>query len=145
MKRIDIESSSVQSYLQILQGVISRMASNSAACKTWCIALVTAIIVVLAEKETGKYVWISAVPIILLCLLDAYYLGLERSFCSLYNGFIGKLHGGVATVEDIFVVAPTSGLRETLTVTLKALTSISVWPFYILLCTMLVVLRIWVL
>ncbi|WP_414544018.1 hypothetical protein [Nostoc sp. CCY0012] len=42
------DSNSVQSYLNILQGVIARMANNSASCKTWCISLVSAILVVLA-------------------------------------------------------------------------------------------------
>ncbi len=42
MDKVNFESGAVQSYLGILQGVINRMASNSAGCKTWCITLVSA-------------------------------------------------------------------------------------------------------
>ena len=72
------ESASVQSYLSILQGTITRMASNSASCKAWCVTLVSAMLVLIADKEKPDYVWISVVPIVLFVVLDAYYLGLER-------------------------------------------------------------------
>jgi len=40
----------VQSHLTILQAVIQRMASNSASSKTWCVTLVSAILVIVADK-----------------------------------------------------------------------------------------------
>ena len=79
-KTVGLDSPAVQSYLTILQGVIGRMASNSAGAKTWCIALVSAIIVAVADKGEPRYVWIALVPVGLFFVLDAYYLGLERQF-----------------------------------------------------------------
>jgi len=56
-KIVNLDSPAVQSYLTILQDVIGRMASNSAGAKTWCIALVSAIIVVIADKGEPGYVF----------------------------------------------------------------------------------------
>lgn len=58
MAEVNVESGAVQSYLGILQRVINRMAANSSACKTWCIALVSAIVVITADK--GKPVYWSS-------------------------------------------------------------------------------------
>lgn len=143
--RVTFESPSVQSYLTILQSVISRMATNSSSCKTWCITLVSAIIVIIADKGKPNYVWISVVPIGLFFLLDAYYLSIERQFRSLYNDFIRKLHFGTATVDDVFYLAPRTGVPHTSWAIVQASGSIAVWPFYLLLALMLLVVRVWVL
>jgi len=137
MDKVDINSPSVQSYLSILQGVINRMAANSAACKTWCVALVSAIIVIIADEGRPEYVWISIVPIVLLFFLDAYYLGLERQFRNIYNSFIKKIHTNQATVDDVFIVSPGRG-KDIMGKTFCSCCSISIWPFYGLLALMLI-------
>jgi hypothetical protein len=144
-KTVTLDSPAVQSYLTILQGVIGRMASNSAGAKTWCIALVSAIIVVIADKGEPRYVWIALVPVGLFFLLDAYYLGLERQFRERYNDFIGKLHGGTAEIDDVFIVTPGGGLTGSMRAALVACASVSIWPFYLLLALMLLAVRVWVL
>jgi len=134
--QITFESPSVQSYLQILQSVINRMAANSTGCKTWCITLVSAIAVLVANKGQPQYVWIAIVPIGLFLFLDSYYLGLERRFRSTYNRFIKKLHEGNATVDDVFIVTP-GRLRDRLAAIFASMFSLSIWPFYVLLLLML--------
>jgi len=143
--KVGFDSPSVQSYLTILQSVISRMATNSSSCKTWCITLVSAIVVIIADKGKPNYVWISVVPIALFLLLDSYYLSLERQFRIVYNDFIRKLHFGTATVEDVFYVAPRTGIAATSLNILMASGSISIWPFYTLLALVLLIVRVWVL
>lgn len=145
MEKVSFNSPAVQSYLTILQGVIGRMATNSASCKTWCITLVSAVIVIIADKGKPNYVWISVVPIILFLVLDSYYLSLERQFRDVYNGFIKKLHFESASVDDVFYVAPKAGVGATTASILKAFLSISVWPFYALLAVMLLIVRVWIL
>jgi len=144
-KTVDLDSPAVQSYLTILQGVIGRMASNSAGAKTWCIALVSAIIVVLADKAQPGYVWIALIPVGLFFLLDAYYLGLEQQFRDRYNVFIRKLHEDNADIEDVFIVAPSGGFTASMKGTFVACGSVSVWPFYVLLALMLLAVRTWIL
>lgn len=142
---VSFDSPSVQSYLTILQSVISRMATNSSSCKTWCVSLVSAIIVIVADKGKPDYVWISIVPIALFFLLDSYYLALERQFRTVYNDFIRKLHFSSATVNDVFYVAPRVGTMATSVSIIKASGSIAVWPFYILFVVMLIIVKVWVL
>jgi hypothetical protein len=129
------DSPAVATYLGILQGVINRMATNSASCKAWCITLVSAIIVVVADKGKAGYLTIAVFPIILFFVLDAYYLGLERGFRKTYNEFVGKLHESEVAASDLFVVSP--GFRTNVANVVQALWSASVWPFYGLLVAML--------
>lgn len=141
MTDINVDSPAVQSHLGILQSVINRMAANSSGCKTWCIALVSAIVVILAEQEKPEYVWVSIVPIFLFLFLDSYYLGLENRFRDRYNEFIQKLHTGTVTVEDLFIVTPGKGFKVFAKAILQAVISLSVWPFYGLLVLMLLIVR----
>ena len=121
------------------------MASNSAAAKTWCIALVSAILVVIADKEIPDLVWIALVPIILFSILDGYYLGLEKVFRDQYNSFIKKLHRGNVLIEDIYVVTPSEGSGATLKSTLGAMRSFSIWPFYLVQIAVLLAVRVFLL
>ena len=145
MKNINHESGSVQSYLEILQGVINRMATNSAGCKTWCITLVSVIIVIIADKSKPELIWIGVIPIILFLFLDSYYLGLEQRFRTVYNDFIKKIHEGSATIEDVFIINPGTGFMINLISTFKSIISISIWPFYVLLSLMIIIVQKYVL
>ncbi len=145
MNNLNFDSPSVQSYLNILQSVIGRMATNSASCKTWCIALVSAIVIIIADKENPNYLWASIIPIGLFFFLDSYYLSLERRFRHKYNDFIEKLHSNKAIVQDTFIVTQDVGLCKTISSAFKAAMSISICPFYGLLIIMLIAVRMWIL
>jgi len=139
MERINLESPVVQGYLNILQNVIGRMATDSAACKTWCITLVSAIVVVVATRGTPDCVWISLMPVVLFLFLDAYYLVLERHFRKLYNDFTQDVREGTVSAEDAFVITPISSATQLVSSINAALKSVSIWPFYgMVLLTLLV-------
>src|SRR5437016_4318120 len=104
------------------------MASNSTSCKAWCITLVSAILVIVADKGKPRYALIAAVPTILFFLLDTYYLALERSFRRSYNSFIEKLHNGRVVASDLYVVTPYGSVIGTF---FSSLRSFSIWPFYL--------------
>lgn len=125
---LDEKSPSVQTHLGIIQGVISRMATNSTSCKTWCITVVSAILVIIADKGKPEFAWIAFIPALLFGSLDVYYLSLEKGFRKSYNSFIEKLHTGTLNVNDLFSVSPT-GCGCSLA--FSAITSFSVWGFYI--------------
>ena len=72
-------------HLELVQGVISRMASNSFMLKGWAVTLVAGIFA-LAEKDSDKlYFIIAYVPVIVFWGLDTYYLLQERLYRSLYD------------------------------------------------------------
>ena len=124
----DETSPSIQTHLGILQGIVLRMATNSTSCKTWCITIVSAILVIVADKGKPDFAWIVLFPAILFAGLDAYYLALEKGFRNSYNEFIKKLHTGQLTTEDLYSVAPTG---RSLDLQVAALKSFSVWGFYL--------------
>lgn len=121
------ESASVQAHLQILQGIIQRMASNSTSCKAWCITIVSAILVLIADKGKPNLALLAFLPTFLFLALDAYYLALEKSFRSSYNSFVKKLHSSELQVDDLFSVIPRGDMTNH---QVEALKSFSVWGFY---------------
>lgn len=121
------ESASVQSHLQIMQGVIQRMASNSTSCKAWCITIVSAILVLIADKNKPELAWLALVPSLLFLALDAYYLALEKAFRASYNSFIAKLHNNQLYPEDLFSVLPKGNMSKH---QIESIKSFSVWGFY---------------
>ncbi|MGA8896232.1 MAG: hypothetical protein WB539_13100 [Planktothrix agardhii] len=69
---VNADSPALQTHLSIMQGVIQRMASNSASSKTWCITIVSAILVAVVDKKNNAdYVLIALLPAIIFCLLDS--------------------------------------------------------------------------
>jgi len=124
---IDESSPAVQAHLTIEQSVIQRMATNSASCKAWCIGLVSAILIVVAEKENVNLAFLALLPTLLFLVLDAYYLALERMFRASYKSFIKKLHQKKIESEDLFVITPQGELFKNVWFSVW---SFSVWPFY---------------
>lgn len=73
-------------HLELIQGVISRMAGNLFYLRGWVITLIAGVLVLLTQIETGR------LPIIFLSLItiifwgyDAYFLALERMYRNLYD------------------------------------------------------------
>ena len=127
------DSPSVQAHLGIVQSVIQRMASNSASCKAWCITLVAAVLVIVADKGNPAYALIAAVPTLLFLALDTYYLALEGCFCDSYNEFIDKVHNRRVVATDLYAITP-KGLLPKFAHSLR---SFSIWPFYTMLALMI--------
>ncbi|EGQ8190519.1 TPA: hypothetical protein RI770_003517 [Vibrio cholerae] len=122
------ESPSVQAHLTMLQNIIQRMASNSSSCKSWCITLVSAVLVIVADKGKPDYAWIALLPTVIFACLDAYYLALEKSFRETYNKFVQKLHNKRLVSSDLYAIKPQDKMSIH---QFNAIKSLSVWGFYI--------------
>lgn len=125
--KLNETSASVQAHLGIMQSVIERMASNSTASKTWCITIVSAILVLVADRGNAELAFIAFLPTFLFLCLDSYYLALEKSFRSSYNIFVNKLHEQSLQPQDLYCVNPVGNI---LCYQIEALKSFSVWGFY---------------
>ena len=126
---LGVESFAVQKHLEIMQGVIARMAENSRSCKVWCVTLVAAVLVLVARTGEPRHALIALAPAVLFYVLDAYYLALERGFSDSYGRFVCKLNDEQAEASDLYTVAPAgSPVRGTLWAMFK---SFSVLPFYL--------------
>ena len=126
-KKYCAESDAVRTHLSILQAVIQRMAGNSASCKTWCITLVAAVLVLMTRTETVNYMPLAFIPAVLFLFLDTYYLALERAFRGSYDAFVGKLHKGEVALSDLYVVRPRGRIARQFA---RSLGSSAIWPFY---------------
>ena len=137
---IDPEAASIQTHLGIIQNVIQRMSGNSSSCKAWCVSLVAAVLVIIADKGKPEYAWIALLPTIVFASLDVYYLALEKAFRNSYNKFITKLHKKQLTEEDLYSVAPVGNMSK---LQFEACKSFSVWGFYVSLAALIAVTK-WV-
>lgn len=137
--QIDADSASIQTHLGILQNVIQRMASNSYASKTWCVTLVSAVLVIVADKGKPDYAFIAMLPTFVFATLDAYYLALEKAFRNSYNDFISKLHRKTLTTTDLYSVAPKGNLSL---LQWESFKSFSVWGFYLSLAVLILITKV---
>ena len=123
----DFGTPAVQSHLEMLQGVIQRMAENSRSCKLWSITALSAVLFLAARTEIPWYTLIALVPLSLFFLLDVYYLSLERRFRVSYECMLRKLRNGTYGPDDIYQVVPVDFSVGILT---KCLRSPSVYLYY---------------
>lgn len=106
--------------LQMIQAIITRLAANSGALKGFAVTAVTALLDVSINTHRASYAWLAIYPVVVLGLLDAYYLALEQRYRELYNTAAGEaetawgLAAGKVTLSDL----------------VKAVRSPSVWAFY---------------
>ena len=128
-RTLNEESAAVQKHLEILQGVIQRMAENSRSCKLWCVTLISAILVLVARTGEPHHALIALGPAGLFWVLDAYYLALERRFRRTYNAFVATVHQARVAKTDLYTVFPSgSAIRGFFWAMFK---SFSVLPFYL--------------
>lgn len=136
---IDQNSASIQTHLGILQNVIQRMAANSSASKAWCVTLVSAVLVIVADKGMPDYAYIAFLPAVIFAALDAYYLALEKAFRNSYNDFISKLHNKTLIETDLYFVAPKGNMSR---LQWESLKSFSVWGFYLSLMVLIFITKL---
>lgn len=72
-------------HLELIQGVVTRLAHNSFAYKGWTIALVAAIFALAAGQAQPAYLLVALIPTLAFWGLDGYYLRQERLFRQLYD------------------------------------------------------------
>jgi len=132
-------SQAIQSHLSLTQSVIQRMSSNSAACKAWCITLVSAVLVIVADKGIPQYAMLAFLPTALFLTLDTYYLALEGMFIKSYNTFIDKLHEGKIDAKDLYIIRPSGNSFYSFW---SAIISFSIWPFYLTLIILIIIVKL---
>ena len=97
---------SVAAHINMMQGIINRMAENSRSCKNWCILVVSAILtfVTMHSELQNQLLLICAMPISMFCFLDSYYLSLEKNIRIAMKVFVYNLNNGRDVDNTIFQV-----------------------------------------
>ena len=76
-------------HLEFIQGVITRLNSNSFQIKGWAITIIAAVLALFASTKKIDFILIGVFPTFLFWLMDAYCLRQERKFRGLYNDVAG--------------------------------------------------------
>lgn len=128
-------------FIGLLQDTINRMAGNSANCKTWLLAIITAIVAYVATNhEAINLLWVIVAADILFYFLDSYYLQLERNFRDLERDFVRKVletaedknRSDIKDVYDFDYKRLDTDKEKIARKNMKeALKSYSTWPFYL--------------
>lgn len=122
-----VDQEKINLHIQLLQSVINRMASNSASAKKWCTTIISAMLVLAADKESSGAFLLAIIPVIMFAFIDVYYLALEKGFRNSYNEFVAKLDSG-ELAGLVFYFITTSG--EVKKLRIDSLKSFSVLFFY---------------
>ena len=123
----DLSSDFVKTHLTMLQAIIARMATNSSACKNWCITVVSAMLILIIDKNKPVFLFYTLLPVALFFFLDLYYLALEVCFRNSHNIFIKKIHLNKLLKTDVFKIQPSGSM---LVATLGSVLSPSIAFFY---------------
>jgi hypothetical protein len=81
-------------HLELIQGVVGRLAGNSFTIKGWSITLVSVLVGFAAKDANARFAVVALLPAFCFWGLDAYYLRQERLFRALYD----QVRSGRATV-----------------------------------------------
>lgn len=107
-------------HLGMIESIISRLSGHSATVKNFAVTVyIGSFALAVSESEPGL-IWIAAIAPILFALLDAYYLGVERSFRDFYR----------TIAERPLAEAENMKMEQAKPRPLVAFGSIVVWPFY---------------
>jgi hypothetical protein len=74
-----------EKHLELIQGVINRMASNSFHLKGWSVVLVSALFALAGANAKVYFVCMAFLPAIAFWVLDGYFLWQERMYRKLYD------------------------------------------------------------
>ena len=74
-------------HLEIIQGVINRLANNSFLIKSWSMTIISvAILFISRNQNCSEYIILSfLIPVLGFWILDGYFLWQERIFRGIYN------------------------------------------------------------
>lgn len=72
-------------HLEMIQGVINRMANNSFLLKGWSVILVSALFALAAKDSNKLYIYLSYFPSLAFWILDGYFLRQEKLYRKLYD------------------------------------------------------------
>lgn len=72
-------------HLELIQGIINRLSTNSFLLKGWSVVLVSALFALAAPDSRPAFVYLAYFPAIIFWGLDGYFLWQERLYRALYD------------------------------------------------------------
>jgi hypothetical protein len=72
-------------HLEMIQGVIHRMSTNSFLLKSWSVLLVSALFALAAKEAKPEFAYLAYFPVFTFWALDGYFLWQERQYRALFD------------------------------------------------------------
>lgn len=73
-------------HLEMIQGIVNRLGSNSFLLKSWSMAIIATAMVLMARQGVNTYVFLALIiPVLSFWILDGYFLWQENLFCEVYD------------------------------------------------------------
>lgn len=72
-------------HLELIQGVVNRLSTNSFLLKGWNVVLVSALFALSVPNSDPAFIFLAYIPAVIFWGLDGYFLWQERLFRDLYN------------------------------------------------------------
>jgi hypothetical protein len=115
-------------HLTFLQGIVNRLANNSASCKAWCLVIVSALLSLAGATHSSGIVTFALAPVVIFGSLDGMYLAQERAYRSLYSRIAQAIRDGSYARGDAYELrAPPLSFTNFI----SALASWSIYPVYL--------------
>lgn len=108
-------------HLNMIQGVIGRMAGYSSSVKNFAVTIVAASLALAFDKTTELPLWIALGSALLLGGLDAYYLFKEKGFRATYERVASE---PLCNAAELNIRADPASF-------VGAFASVSIWLFYL--------------
>ena len=124
-------------HLELIQGVINRLAGNSFYIKGWAVVLLSALLVLVVREDRGDLGWLGLLPVLVFWGLDAYFLWQERLFRALYDRVRLIDEAEIDFSMDVGVVRAASRLTWS-----RALISRTLIPFYGVLAAVVIIVAV---
>ena len=124
-------------HLELIQGVINRLAGNSFYIKGWAVVLLSALLVLVVREDQVDLSLLGLLPVLVFWGLDAYFLWQERLFRALYDQVRLIDQAEIDFSMDVGVVRADSRLTWS-----RALVSRTLSPFYVVLAAVVIVVAV---
>ncbi len=111
-------------HLELIQGVINRMAFNSFMLKGWSVVLVSALLVLVSRQGESDWALVGLLPTLVFWGLDAYFLRQERLYRALYD------HVRLLQPEEIDFSMRTNRFKGTKLAWRSSMFSVTLVSFY---------------
>ena len=112
-------------HLELIQGVINRLSTNSFLLKGWSVVLVSALFALAAADSRAAFVFLAYIPATVFWGLDGFFLWQEKLYRKLYD------HVRMLKDEDIdFSMNTTPFKADGKTTWIKATLSKTLIPFH---------------
>lgn len=123
----DFNNPCVLKHLEMLQGIINRMALCSSNSKQWGITLITAIGAIAGITRNWFILFACSIPLLGFMLLDAYYLAQEKVFISMHKKIVNAINSGEDPKQLLFNFGPEMKRIVKFSATISAISSFSIW------------------